>query len=580
MPRLAAVVALALAAALQPPASRPLPPLGDAPVVAGEAGRRLDEHLSRLAPFGFSGAVLVARGGAPVLAKGYGLADRARGAPLTARSIVPLGSVVKAFTAAAVLALEADGRLRVEDSLARFLPDLPADKRAITLHQMLTHASGLPLYAAAGDDEPLSREAFMRGWRDAPLAFPPGTGRSYSNVAYGVLAAIVEDVSGRDLEAFVRERFLLPAGMRETGWHYPRWDTTRVARTYGGAPDGPGRTQLRLPHAEGARATWAVHGAGGWLSTPEDLHRWHAALAGDALLPAAQRAKLHRAHAGTADRGAGYQWLFAPSPLGGRAMMAAGGDGAFETVLVRHLDADVVIVVSNNAGGQLAVPAAADLARILAGAAPEARPPAVVALPAAARARHAGAYALPAGGTIAAMPTDAGLALAPDGEGAYAALFGAPGAASALAGRTDSIVRASVAGDWGPLRAAFSLDAPAEVVGRRHAADRARAAEGLGAPNGWRVAGVIPAPGGGDVVVRFDHAGGAYYERYGWRGGEVALFRRERAPPALALLPTAADAFASYDVARGSLVTARFAGGRLRLASPAGGAVEAVPLGR
>jgi hypothetical protein len=187
------------------------------------------------------------------------------------------------------------------------------------------------------------------------------------------------------------------------------------------------------------------------------------------------------------------------------------------------------------------------------------------------------------GGTIAVRAADGGgaLVLAPEGQPAYDALFSPAPAPSrdALVARTDSVVRASVAGDWAPFRAALSLDAPTEAVARREGGARARVAADLGAPNGWRVVGVIPAPDGGDVVVRFDHGGGAYYERYGWRGGSVALFARGRAAPSLTVLPTGADTFAWYDIARGTLLTARFAGDRLRLETPAG-VLEAVRVGR
>jgi hypothetical protein len=209
-----------------------------------------------------------------------------------------------------------------------------------------------------------------------------------------------------------------------------------------------------------------------------------------------------------------------------------------------------------------------------------------VALPAAALGRRAGAYALPSGATVAVGVADdgRGLVLVPEGQAAYDALFGAApaparDALAALAARTDSVVRASLAGDWAPFRAALSLDAPTEAVARREGGARARVAADLGAPNGWRVVGVIPAPDGGDVVVRFDHGGGAYYERYGWRGGSVALFARGRAAPSLTVLPTGADTFAWYDIARGTLLTARFAGDRLRLETPAG-VLEAVRVGR
>ena len=84
-------------------------------LVRGDTGAALDRHLSAIVPYGFSGAVLVARDGEKLLEKGYGLADETQGAPNTAATVFTTGSITKQFTAAAVLRLEMDGFLSVDD---------------------------------------------------------------------------------------------------------------------------------------------------------------------------------------------------------------------------------------------------------------------------------------------------------------------------------------------------------------------------------------------------------------------------------------------------------------------------------
>ena len=126
------VVALA-ASLLAPPVTR----------VEGALARRIDRHLSRLVPFGFAGTVLMARGDTVLLHRAYGWADPGSEAPESLKTLHALGSLTKAFTAAAILRLEADGALRTDDRLASLLPGVPADKTTITLHQLLTHTAGI-----------------------------------------------------------------------------------------------------------------------------------------------------------------------------------------------------------------------------------------------------------------------------------------------------------------------------------------------------------------------------------------------------------------------------------------------------
>src|SRR3970040_1565221 len=102
--------------------------------VRGETGKRLDEYLTRLEKFGFSGAAIASKNGEIILSKGYGWGNREKKIPFTPETVSSIRSITKQFTAAAILKLEMMGKLRVEDSIRKYFPDVPADTTGITLH--------------------------------------------------------------------------------------------------------------------------------------------------------------------------------------------------------------------------------------------------------------------------------------------------------------------------------------------------------------------------------------------------------------------------------------------------------------
>lgn len=111
-------------------------------IVRAKTGKTLDEYLTRLEKFGFSGAVIASKDGEIILSKGYGWADRAKKIPFTPETVSSIGSITKQFTAAGILKLETQGKLRVEDPIGKFLTDVPPDKAGITIHHLLTHTAG------------------------------------------------------------------------------------------------------------------------------------------------------------------------------------------------------------------------------------------------------------------------------------------------------------------------------------------------------------------------------------------------------------------------------------------------------
>jgi len=205
---------------------------------------------------GFAGVVLIARGDRVLL-------ERAYGAPsdtvLSTSTIFNLASITKSFTAAAILMLREGRRLSLSDSIGRFFPDAPADKRAITIRQLLTHTSGLAgNYSGAGltrRDETVSR---ILG---KPLAAPPGARYEYQDDDYELLAAIVEVVSGRSWRSYLEREVFRRAKLRHMGFQGD---------------------------------DWAHRGANGTTGTARDLYRWTRAVRNQRTFGAALARELGR----------------------------------------------------------------------------------------------------------------------------------------------------------------------------------------------------------------------------------------------------------------------------------------------
>jgi CubicO group peptidase (beta-lactamase class C family) len=237
----------------------------------------------------FSGTILVARDGRPVLARAYGLANRDRSLPNRPDTVFWLASITKTFIAVAVTQLVQQGRLRVDDPLGAHLDGFPADAAAATVHHLLTHTSGIgrppigprdPAEATwSSFDEALNGTLAIV--RRTPLQFPPGTRHVYSNDGFSVLAAIVAAVSGQSYVDYVREHVFAPAGMANTTF-IGRPDVLandRVARPYWTRPDG-----TRIDAVAGLDMGYTAGPPGGAYSTAADLLAFVRALSRGTLL--------------------------------------------------------------------------------------------------------------------------------------------------------------------------------------------------------------------------------------------------------------------------------------------------------
>jgi D-alanyl-D-alanine carboxypeptidase len=333
-------------------------------------------------------AVAVLRNRELVFAKGYGRANLELAAPVNAKTVFRIGSLTKQFTAAGILLLAEEGKLKIDDKLSLHLPNFPrADE--VTLRDLLNHTSGIHNFTEGPVIDKISTSGATVEELIADIAgqsplydFAPGTGWWYSNSNYALLGAVIEKVSRKTWAAFIKAEIFDKLGMADTAADDAHDVVTARASGYtliGGAA-GKFRnadfTDMSVPYA-----------AGGLRSTAEDMARWNAALFGGKLLkPQSLREMLAP---GRLRNGADNQSAIAwpggkalPPPPGfvpgsyafgldhhsenGRRIIGHDGSIAgFDSVMQTYVDEGLTIIVLTNTNGA-AHPLEAKIAKILA----------------------------------------------------------------------------------------------------------------------------------------------------------------------------------------------------------------------
>jgi CubicO group peptidase (beta-lactamase class C family) len=544
--------------------------------VRGALGAALDRSIKAHVGYGFSGAVLVAKNGEIVLNQGYGLADRDRQAPFTSDTLFDIASISKPFTAAAVLRLEMKGRLKTTDKLGRFFPSAPLDKVRITLHQLLTHTSGLA--ENFGDEyEPLTREAFLRRVFASKLIHPPGGRFEYSDAGYAVLAAVVEVAARRPFGDVLRDEVFLPAGMRHSGFLPNAEDRKRLAHGY--TLQGAWGTSLDHPQAPDG-PWWNLRGNGGILTTTGDLYLWHRALQGDAVLSKAAREKYQQPYVreGNAPQPKyAYGWSVSTSPTGKRELSHIGGNGAFGGDYRRFPEDGVVIVVATNTASYAAIPTADQIERRVFGK-PFVDPPPTVTAPKEQLQRCAGEYALASGERLKVAAEPNRLAITPEGPEGLAFLFGVPkvgrqGRFEERDRKLGRVLEMAARGAWGPFAALLGLG-----VDRATARWRAALAGSQAEIGAWKGVKVLGTESSGGVVlthVRLTFEKGTRVLDVTWAGPDVEGLSLGRSLRPAYYLPEGPNRFATYDVGTGAIVHLSCTGAPALRFETASGAIEA-----
>ena len=304
--------------------------------------KNIDSYLKQAADFGFAGVVLVAVDGKITFQKSYGMADQDKKIPNNITTVFDIGSISKQFTAAAIVKLEMQGKLKTDDSITKYLEGVPEDKAQVTIHQLLTHTAGFPEYSG-GDYEKSERDETIARILKVPLAFKPDSAYSYSNAGYSVLAAIIEKVSGQNYESFLNENLFKPVRMTQTGYVIPKFDKATLPHGYVLGKD----QKTPLDHLWSEQGPyWNLMGNGAILSTAEDLFKWYQALLDTMIFSVEAKKKMFTPNLNNY----GYGWDIGQTNYGQTIGHNGGNDFGFTAHLRWFPEKKVCVIVLSNSG--------------------------------------------------------------------------------------------------------------------------------------------------------------------------------------------------------------------------------------
>jgi CubicO group peptidase (beta-lactamase class C family) len=310
----------------------------------------------------FNGNVLIAEKGEVLYQKSFGKADRKQNKDLDAGSVFELASVSKQFTAMGVMLLVQQGKLKYDDSLRKFFPELPYYN--ITIKHLLQHTSGLPDYMGE----------FLRGWDETKIAnnndmiallaknkpaivFTPGSKWEYSNTGYALLGSIIEKASGKSFRDYLQENIFTPLGMKHTQVFCRRYEKRSLDNYAYGYVMKPGTNDFYLPDSIKETASMVycldgIQGDGTVNSTTGDLLKWDRALYTEKLLPKAVLDEAFKP--GILNNGDsttyGYGWSVSKNKQFGNIVNHSGGWPGYTTFIERHTSNDKTIIILQNNG--------------------------------------------------------------------------------------------------------------------------------------------------------------------------------------------------------------------------------------
>lgn len=379
--------------------------------------------------------------------------------------------------------LESEDQLNLSDSIGTFFPQAPADKRDITIEQLLTHCSGLA--QRPEEYREVSRESLLDEILRAPLAFPTGSKHDYSNEGYTILAAIVEVRSGRPFRDYVREKLLRPAGLQSTGWQgseLPKLSPNLIAKGY----EWYG-VEEDLVQRSGS--TWYMMGAGAMTSTVRDLYRWMVALKAGKVLPAESVRRMWTPHVSEAGpiKDYGFGWWVTKTGLGLPIIRHSGDGWAFGADVRFYPTEDLLLVSAVNSRHDLFAPIkrVAGVVPMILWQLPVPMPPAsepgdkrVDALK--------GRYRLPTGGHVVIQTIAGQTQIGAEGLDAMDVLDPVSETERAKRREIDSlslkVAESAFAGDFGPMESALDPKADRGAFRTTWYAETGKLLSGLAAP--------------------------------------------------------------------------------------------------
>jgi CubicO group peptidase (beta-lactamase class C family) len=275
------------------------------------------------------------------------LADIQGGKPNTVNTLYDVGSIAKTFTAAAILQLEMQSKLKTSDVIGKYLGEFPADKAGITIHQLLTHTAGLKLDAGdVGINPTTAPDEFLRKVKGAPLLSAPGEKYNYSNLGYGLLAIVIEKVSGRNWQTYLKKNILKPAGLPRTMLYGDAFPSNTLARGYIGNNEEDLKLEepLRLERQDSYLWRKYTIGSVGVVTTTGNLYKWWQALHSKKILTAEARRKMFSIQAGNQ----GYGWSIQTAQNEMTRIYRGGARGSYQSMLSYYPKENTLLIFSLN----------------------------------------------------------------------------------------------------------------------------------------------------------------------------------------------------------------------------------------
>jgi D-alanyl-D-alanine carboxypeptidase len=317
----------------------------------------------------FSGVVLVAADGEVVFSKSFGYANREWDIPATTDTKFRLWSITKVFTAVGILRLQEQGRLRLDDSIEKYLENCPRAWRAITVRHLLAHTSGLREglaiygpneFGVAGESSAnryrtrVTSAQMLELSRNKPLDFAPGSNFSYNNFGYYIAGLVIEKVIGKSYEDALNELIFSPLGMNNTGLDRPEQILPKRAAYYQDKPPSattPNSKQI-LQNAEFFDVPSWIFSAGGLYSTTEDLLKFDRALSSGSLLTSATMKEMWTPASASGHYGLGWEL----DNIAERRCFSHVGAGGGASMRFMHFpDERITIIILTNTPGMGAV---------------------------------------------------------------------------------------------------------------------------------------------------------------------------------------------------------------------------------
>ena len=334
--------------------------------LAQNLASQLDALLSEKYPADGPGiSALVAKDGEVIYKNAFGLANMELGVDMNTENVFEIGSITKQFTAVAILMLQEEGKLTVNDPISKYFPDYPEAGKNVTIHQLLNHTSGIKSYTgmrsfqsqARNDLDPL---ALIDVFKNEPMDFAPGEQWLYNNSGYIILGAIIEQLTDMSYEDFIEGKIFKPLGMNNS--YYGSKTQIIPNRAWGYSP-----TETGWQNAEYLSMT-LPYAAGSLMSTTEDMLKWQEALNDEKLLPKAALAKAFQNT--TLNDGSptyyGYGWQV-NEVNGSPSIEHGGGIFGYTTMGVYLPEEDIYVIALTNNNGNSPTDLAVQMASLAAG---------------------------------------------------------------------------------------------------------------------------------------------------------------------------------------------------------------------